>query len=741
MDQCDFNFRCEVFAHSNDVRAVCVMDNAIVSGSRDLTAKLWAEIRGCYESCASLKGHSNYISAVCVLVSSSQFPLGLILTGGHDHKIFGFLPYTQEPLLTLEGHSGPVCCLSPSLKTDFVLSSSWDCTAKIWDVYRQCCVFTIYGHMQTIWAVINIPTDYIVTGSADKTIKVFSSDLVNIHTLSGHSDCVRGLSYLHETLVISCSNDGSLRTWNVKDGSCLSILEVHSNYIYSVKAVFEKDLIVAGCEDKTLCIIYKGKQQNIVLPAQSIWTVDILPNLDIVTGSSDGYIRIFTSSISRQASARELEAFEKQLSGQKSWAEPVSDVNKFVPAEQVTDEGEFDGQLKFVTVLDHIKCFKWSQSDSQWFPLENVTNSEQESDTQSGFYEGKVYDFLFDIFIEGDITSPFKLPYKIGQDISTVAQNFIHKHHLNPEFSMVVKNFLDRSIQKPIEYMETPELKDKMFELFSIPGTFILFKKFDQETVIERLDDYWQQQRLSKTVSLQFMKGLMTLPNENLDPMLIDYGVQQLVTFINMWPKCIVYPVLDVTRIALIRPKVNKYIFQGQLALDLFDSFKQFMDENCSHNNRMLVCRILCNMFSSVEGINFVFAHKEFIFSHLPMSKFSEKHKGFEIALASLLLNFSVEAIKRKDIICLTLCYDISESVLMSIKEEEAVFRLLVTIGTLCLSLKKKLYPSRLFDQLKFIASWKNRDNDASQKAARCASFLISQNVSLVLKRDSSSDD
>lgn len=63
--------------------------------------------RGSYESCATLKGHSNYISAVCVLVSSSQFPLGLILTGGHDHKIFGFLPYTQEPLLTLDGHSGP----------------------------------------------------------------------------------------------------------------------------------------------------------------------------------------------------------------------------------------------------------------------------------------------------------------------------------------------------------------------------------------------------------------------------------------------------------------------------------------------------------------------------------------------------------------------------------------------------------------------------------------------------------
>lgn len=740
MDQSGFSFRCEVLAHSNDVRAVSVMDNAIVSGSRDMTAKLWAEIRGSYESCASLKGHNNYISSVCVLVSSSQFPLGLILTGGHDHKIFGFLPYTQEPLLTLEGHSGPVCCLSPSLKNDVVLSSSWDCTAKLWDVHGQHCLFTIYGHVQTIWSVINIPADYIVTGSADKTIKVFNSDLVNIHTLTGHSDCVRGLSYLHETLVISCSNDGSLRTWNVKDGNCLSVLQVHSNYIYSVKAVFEKDLIVAGCEDKTLCIIYKGKQQNIVLPAQSIWSVDILPNLDIVTGSSDGYIRIFTNSISRQASAKELEAFEKQISGQKSWTEPVNDVNKFVPVEQVRDEGEFDGELKFVTVLDRIKCFKWCQSNRQWLPIENATSPKQDMNAPSGFFEGKVYDFLFDVFVEGDISSPFKLPYNIGQDTSTVAQSFIHKHHLSPEFTKLVKNFLDNSSEKPVENMETQELKDKMLEMFSIPDTFIFFKKFEEETVLERLDEYWKQQKQSKTTSLQFMKGLITLPNDKLDPMLIENGVHQLVTCINIWPECMVYPVLDVTRIALIKPKVNKYIFQEGQALALFDSFKQFMGENSSHNNRMLVCRILCNMFSSVEGINFVFAHKEFIFSQLPMSKFAEKHKAFEIALASLLLNLSVEAVKRKDKISTTLCFEISESVLMSIKEEEAIFRLLVAIGTLCLSLKKKLYPSRLFDQLKYIATSKKMINDVRHKAARCASFLISQNVSLVLSDSSSGD-
>ncbi|XP_014290588.1 phospholipase A-2-activating protein-like [Halyomorpha halys] len=740
MDQDGYSFRCEVLAHTNDVRAVCVMDNAIVSGSRDMTGKLWAEIRGFYESCATLKGHSNYISAVCVLGSSPNFPLGLILTGSHDNKIFGFLPYTQEPLLALEGHSGPVCCLSPSLKTDFLLSSSWDLSAKIWDVHRRYCVYTIYGHSQTIWAVINIPGDYIVTGSADKTLQVFGPDLQNTHTLSGHSDCVRGIAYLHQTLIISCSNDGTLRTWNVKDGDCLSILQVHSNYIYSVKAVFDKDLIVAGCEDRILIIIYKGRQQNVVLPAQSIWTVDILPNLDIVTGSSDGYVRIFTNSISRQGSATEVEVYKTQLSGHMSWSEQVSDADKWLHVEQVYDEGEFDGELKFVTVLNKIKCFKWCHCDRKWSPLENVKNSEQNLHVPDGHCEGEVYDFHFDVFIEGDVFSPFKLPFTIGQDTSSVAQNFVHRYCLNPDFTKIVKEFLERS-KKSVEYMETSEIADKMLEMFSIPETFIFFKKFEEETVLERLDHYWKMQKQSKTMSLQFMKGLLTLPNEKLDLTLIEYGVRQLITCMNILPEGMVYPVLDITRIALLRPKVNAYIFREGQALPLFDIFKHFMDENCCYNNRMLVCRILCNMFSTVEGINFVFAQKGFIFSHLPMSKFPEKNKMFEIALSSLLLNLSVEAVKRNDIVSMTLCFDISESVLMSVKEEEAIFRLLVAIGKLCLSLNKKLYPSRLFDQLKHISTWKNRNTDASHKAARCALFLISQNVSLVLKRDSGSED
>lgn len=37
----DFKLSCELFGHTLDIRAVCGVNNCIVSGSRDKTSKIW----------------------------------------------------------------------------------------------------------------------------------------------------------------------------------------------------------------------------------------------------------------------------------------------------------------------------------------------------------------------------------------------------------------------------------------------------------------------------------------------------------------------------------------------------------------------------------------------------------------------------------------------------------------------------------------------------------------------------
>lgn len=53
-----------------------------------------------------------------------------------------------------------------------------------------------------------------------------------------------------------------------------------------------------------------------------------MPNGDIVSGCSDGVVRVFSESQDRWASAEELKAFEDQVASQALPAHQVGDIKK-----------------------------------------------------------------------------------------------------------------------------------------------------------------------------------------------------------------------------------------------------------------------------------------------------------------------------------------------------------------------------------------------------------------------------
>ena len=66
---------------------------------------------------------------------------------------------------------------------------------------------TLKEHTAAIWAVEMMPDQgYMITGSADKTIKLWKGGNVE-RTLTGHTDCVRGLVTISSFEFLSCSND------------------------------------------------------------------------------------------------------------------------------------------------------------------------------------------------------------------------------------------------------------------------------------------------------------------------------------------------------------------------------------------------------------------------------------------------------------------------------------------------------------------------------------------------------
>ena len=126
-----------------------------------------------------------------------------------------------------------MCALA--IRPGFIMSGSWDKTARIWQ-FDGSTVLTLTGHTAAIWAVEVLkcsasPSEIItLTGSADKTIKMWLGDSP-LQLYKGHTDCVRALAVVDANRFLSAANDATIKLW-VTGGECLSTFYGHTNYIY-----------------------------------------------------------------------------------------------------------------------------------------------------------------------------------------------------------------------------------------------------------------------------------------------------------------------------------------------------------------------------------------------------------------------------------------------------------------------------------------------------------------------------
>jgi len=448
-----YKLSCILSGHSLDVRSVAVThEGGIVSGSRDKCAKIWKPngVNTGYCEAQTLFGHSNFVVCVCVLPPYDGQPLGLILTGSNDRCICAFTPNSSKPLFVLKGHTNTVCSLAAGLNENTVLSASWDETACVWKLDGSTNpLITLSGHQSAVWSAIQLGSGDIITGSADKTIKVWNKDGLIQHTLTGHTDCVRGLAATSGNEFLSCANDATVRHWNATVGTCLSTFYGHSNYIYSVSVLpgAGVDSFVTSGEDRTIRIWEMGEcQQTITLPAQSVWSVAYLQNGDVVAGSSDGIVRVFSADPKRQADPSLQQQFAEEVANISTAAQQelggvkISDLPGMVA---LMEPGHSDGQTKIVRDGTHVYCYNWSAANREWVKVGDVMGASGGTQATSGkqLHNGKEYDYVFNVDIE-DGKPPLKLPYNCDEDPWFAAQKFIHDNNLSQLYLDQVANFI-----------------------------------------------------------------------------------------------------------------------------------------------------------------------------------------------------------------------------------------------------------------------------------------------------------
>ncbi|CDZ96224.1 sirtuin 2 (silent mating type information regulation homolog) 2 (cerevisiae) [Phaffia rhodozyma] len=202
-----------------------------------------------------------------------------------------------------------------------LISTSWDCTARVWSTSTWKEILCLEGHKEAVWAGLVVEGKHcgrkenersFLTAGADKLIIHWDSSGRPIRTFKGSTDCVRGLTILPDNEFASCSNDGNIHIWAFS-GELVAILTGHISFVYSVCLLPNGDLASSG-EDHCVRIWREGKPiQTILHPAISVWSVASLPNGDILTGASDYAARIFSRDPARQADPELLAAYEEAV--------------------------------------------------------------------------------------------------------------------------------------------------------------------------------------------------------------------------------------------------------------------------------------------------------------------------------------------------------------------------------------------------------------------------------------------
>ncbi len=92
-----------------------------------------------------------------------------MISGGKDTIIEvrqpGKPPDDNAEALLL-GHSHNVCALDASAEGGFVVSGSWDGSARVWRIGKWECEAVLEGHEGSVWTVLAYNQETIITGVA-----------------------------------------------------------------------------------------------------------------------------------------------------------------------------------------------------------------------------------------------------------------------------------------------------------------------------------------------------------------------------------------------------------------------------------------------------------------------------------------------------------------------------------------------------------------------------------------------
>ena len=215
-------------------------------------------------------------------------------SGDDDYKIF--LLKT-----TIEGHDDCIICLI-ELMSKKIMTGSYDKTIKIWNIdnfYNVQCE-KIIKEENKIMCLLEFESNMLLIGTQSNIIKLI--DINNpeqiIHLFKGHKLNVNCLVKCNDQLFASASNDTDIRIWDYYKGECIDILSGHEKNIFCLIKLNNGKLCSGGADKIIKIWDLKEKKCEVDLKGHQSWIKSLYELKDgkIISGSDDKTIKIWENN-------------------------------------------------------------------------------------------------------------------------------------------------------------------------------------------------------------------------------------------------------------------------------------------------------------------------------------------------------------------------------------------------------------------------------------------------------------
>ncbi|KAJ0006564.1 hypothetical protein NQD34_013837 [Periophthalmus magnuspinnatus] len=647
-----------------------------------------------------LKGHKN---TVCTL-SSGKF--GTLLSGSWDTTAKVWL--NEKCMMTLQGHSAAVWCVVILPEQGLMLSGAADKTIKLWKAGR--CEKTYTGHEDCVRGLAVLNNLEFFSCSNDGSIRRWLVTGECVHVYYGHTSYIYSIAvFPNSEDFVSTGEDRTLRIW--RKGDCTQTIRLPAQSVWCCCILPNGDIAV-GASDGIIRVFTEAQ--------------------DRIASAED--IQAFEDELSKAT----IDPKTGDLGDLK--------LEELPGREHLNEPGNRDGQTRLIKDGDKVEAYQWSVSDDRWMKIGDVVGGSNQQTSKTVMYEGKEYDFVFTIDVnEGgpSMKLPYNLsedpwltahnflqkndlsPMFLDQVANFIIENtkgqvvgpaqpgggdpFTGGNRYVPGSSSGNTGFgadpftgagryipganSDTNSRGPVGVADpftgggaysSAALKQTPTNIYFPKTEGVSFEQANSSQIIAKLKELNagapQEHKLSEDFLEIIEQLLVSVCASNSEPA----PTMQQVTLLwkaTHWPEDIVFPVLDILRLAVRHPQVNETLCGEAEGVQLCNHLLNLMRPEGRPANQMLALRILCNCFSGRHGRSLLVSQRETILSRAA-DLASVNNKNIHIALATLVLNYASCFHSQPDLEAKAQCLSVASRALETVQDKEAVFRLLVALGT-----------------------------------------------------------